>query len=226
MQWLEGHMRQPAQTAILVPLLLSLGLVAGCGSANQPAAGGLADSTGAGADVSQPAPGERTLARGTSSVAGPWEIRASTSERIVYEDEEVQPAGLDCIMLVLLDPPAGTPRPGAGACGEFGENGLGALELPVMDRSGRAQVLLFGRAPARAAAVEVTASNAEPMRAHTIAGPVDVDARTWVLTVPPGLQQPRIDWVTAEGARAGTRLDASHLMDRGRRLAATAEPNP
>jgi hypothetical protein len=165
---------------------------------------------------------ETILAKGTDPVAGPWQIRSYKSKGMgVYHGEVLEPAGLPCIRLVLIDPPVGTLLTGSGFCGEAGKGGFDIADVPVRDSSGRVVVLLFGHAPEDAAGVELTAGGGTRIRVNTLEGPADVPGDVWQITTPPDLESARVDWLHADGRAAGADLDASIHLDRGRRLASS-----
>ena len=105
------------------------------------------------------------LAKGASEIGGPFELRAYTSD-----ESAAQPAGLPCLQLVLLSPPAGSPIDASGFCGELKE-GFGAVSLPVVDPSGDAEVLIFGLTPERTADVRLTDDGGQVSRASTYQAP-------------------------------------------------------
>jgi hypothetical protein len=162
---------------------------------------------------------ETILASGIAPVAGPWQIRTYKSKGIVYQGEVLEQAGAPCIRLVLTDPPAGTLLTGSGFCGEAGNSGFDIADVPVRDSSGRVVVLLFGHTPEGAAGVELTAGGGKRIRVDTLEGPADVPGDVWEMTVPPDLENARVDWLHQDGTAAGADLNASIHLDRGRRLA-------
>ena len=105
------------------------------------------------------------LAEGASAVAGPWELRAYTSD-----ETAAQPAGLPCLQLVLSRPPAGSPMDASGFCGEL-KDGFGAVSLPVVDPRGDAELLIFGLTPERSAEVRLMDDGGQVTRTSTRESP-------------------------------------------------------
>jgi len=105
------------------------------------------------------------LAKGASEIAGPWELRAYTSD-----ESASQPAGLPCLQLVLSSPPAGTPIDASDFCGELKE-GFGAGSLPVVDPRGESQLLIFGLTPERTADVRLADDGGQVSRASKYEAP-------------------------------------------------------
>jgi hypothetical protein len=205
--------------AVLAVAVLGVGA-----AADVVTVGGTIDEEPSAVRAPAPVAGDETVvARGESPIGGPWEMRLSTSSEISYGGEVAQPAGLICVQLVLLDPPAGTPQPGGGQCGEFGRSGLGVLDLPVRDRSGRVEVILYGRAPDGARSVELRAVDTEGVSVRTFEGPPGVPGDFWLMSVPHDLRNPRVDWLRAGGTRAGVDLDAAMDLERGKLLASMPE---
>jgi hypothetical protein len=106
-------------------------------------------------------PGTTVLATGEAAVAGPWQLIAYTSD-----ESAAQPAGLPCLRLQLASPPAGSPMDASGFCGELGK-GFGAVSLPVVDREGAAEVLIFGLAPEGSVAVRLKGNDGQVTDAST-----------------------------------------------------------
>jgi hypothetical protein len=155
---------------------------------------------------------QRVLAEGESPVAGPWWITTYESEKMLdTRGEEIQPAGLSCLSLVLTDPPAGVPLRSRWYCGEHGTGGFDAKGVPVTDAAGRAEVILFGRAPETASTVELTADDGTRIRSRVHEGPADYRGDVWALVASPDLEgrNPRVDWVVPSGRRGGAKLDVS-----------------
>ena len=165
-------------------------------------------------------PVEQTiLAKGTAPVAGPWEITTYKGQGIVVDGETLEQAGSSCIRLVLSDPPVGAPFAASGFCGESGGGGFDISDVPVRDRSGHVEVLLFGHAPEDAAHVELTGDPGTQIRVDTVDGPDRVVGDVWEMTVPPDLPNAHVDWVHQDGTRARADLDVTPWLDRGKGLA-------
>jgi hypothetical protein len=159
---------------------------------------------------------ETVVAAGTTPVAGPWRITSHASKRIVANGETVQEEGLPCVRLFLLRRPARSPFAGSGQCGAA-IDGFGISSVPVMDEFGRVEVILWGRAPDDATAVELRADGTGS-RAGTLRGPPGFDGDVWVLPSSPDLTDPTLAWIDSTGRpHASTRAVASELA-RGRAL--------
>jgi hypothetical protein len=155
------------------------------------------------------------VAQGTAPVAGPWRMTSYKSEQLVdSRGEEMQPAGLPCLRLVLTDPPAGVAQIGRWSCGAS-DDSFAAAELPVLDAAGRAEMILFGRAPESAREILLTASGRSALRSPTEEGPPDFRGDPWVIAVPPGLGQraPQLGWIGENGAVASARLDVTRSFE-------------
>jgi hypothetical protein len=163
---------------------------------------------------------EVVLAQGMAPVAGPWQIRSFTSEETRYQGEVIEPAGLECIRLVLSDPPPGSPLVGSGFCGEAGNRGFDITDVPVRDRSGQVVVLLFGRVPEDATRVELTTGGDERTTVEPLEGPRNVTGDLWQITTPPNVTNPRVRWFSGHDIVGGT-LDAAPHLQAGKRLAST-----
>jgi hypothetical protein len=157
---------------------------------------------------------QRVVAEGTTPVAGAWWMTTYESERLLDEEgAEMQPAGLPCLSLALRNPPAGTRLVRRWFCGERGDSGFNAAELPVSGPGG-AEVILFGQAPETASTVEFAAEPSERIRARTHEGPADLHGNLWVIAVPAGKARtdPHVVWAGVNG-RAEGRLDVSRDLN-------------
>jgi len=149
------------------------------------------------------------VATGTAPVAGPWRMEAYESTRLTDPEtrEEYQPAGLPCLGIALLDPPVVPPgadrplSPMAGQCGEFPRTpGFGRSQLTVPSEAGQPQeILVYGRVPEGAAAVEATAAGNVQARVEPFPGPAGVPGDFYLLAVPADLEDGRVNWRDAEG---------------------------
>src|SRR5688572_16587403 len=165
------------------------------------------------------------VATGRTRYAGPWQLEIQGSERLTYKGEVIQPAGLTCVYLYLLDPPDPR-RPGGGGWGPGGGGYCGdqrrtpgftrgQADIPMAGRlaSGERvrtrQVLIYGRAPERAEYIRLTVPNGLQMQRPVYDGPKDMPEDYYVLAVPPRLGPgARITWLdenkqpASPGARA------------------------
>jgi hypothetical protein len=150
-------------------------------------------------------PGERVVATGTAPVAGPWELLTYESERLADPEtgEVYQPAGLRCLGLRLLDPPADHSSGLSGQCGQFPRTpGFSRIQQTVPDVAGGArEILVYGRAPEEADMVRVRQDGKAPVDtlAGLIEGPAGESGDFYLLD----LQQPnlpgRVNWLDEEG---------------------------
>jgi hypothetical protein len=159
------------------------------------------------------------VATGATRFAGPWQLEIQGSERLTWKGEVIQPAGLTCVYLYLLDPPKlRGPAGGGGYCGDQrrtpgftrGEAAIPmAGRLPSGERVRTRQVLLYGRAPERAEYVRVTVPNGLQMERPVYDGPENMPEDYYVVAVPPRLGPgARITWLDQDKkpARPGARL--------------------
>jgi hypothetical protein len=149
------------------------------------------------------------VATGTTRYAGPWQLEIQGSERLTWKGEVIQPAGLTCVYIYLLDPPGRARVGGGGYCGEqrrtpgFTRGQQNIYELP---RAKTRQVLIFGRTPERAEYVLVTTKPAGlRMRSPVLDGPRNMRGDYYVVAVPPHIgRSARINWLDKDG-KAGSR---------------------
>ena len=154
---------------------------------------------------------ETVLATGSAPVAGRWVMTGYESEA-----SEGQPAGLPCVRLSLMEPPRGTPITSSGVCGEVAGD-FGGASLPVKDvaGSGRAELLIFGRAPEAASEVQLNADGDRKIAVPVRRGPPsDPGSRVWVMTVSSDLTRGEVEWRNEARAPSAKRLDASGYFDR------------
>jgi hypothetical protein len=156
------------------------------------------------------------VATGTMRYAGPWQLETYPSE--VLKDPEsgevMQPAGLRCLMVILLDPPRMRGPTGAGSCGALPRTPgftRAQMNVPIPGRTadGRRvhakQVLIFGRTPERAQYVQVTTHSGVRMRIPVADGPRRMRGDYYLTAVPPRLGAgARINWLDEDG-RPGSR---------------------
>lgn len=169
----------------------------------------------AGIDAAPASVDQRLVAEGSTPVAGAWWMTTYESERLLDEDgAEMQPAGLPCLSLALRNPPAGTRLVRRWFCGERGDNGFNAAELPVTGPGG-SEIILFGQVPESASTVEFVADGGERIRARTHEGPPDLHGDLWVVPVPAGKARASAEVVWASGinGRAEGRLDVSRDLN-------------
>lgn len=156
---------------------------------------------------------ETVLAKGASPVSGSWRITSFGSPGLKADGEILEENGSPCIRLMLDDPPEGAPQGGSGFClQELGSKFLMA-SLPVMDRAGHSEHILFGTAPENSSAVAFRAEDGADVRRSTSEGPPEFAGDVWALPVPIGGSDPRVTWYTDSGTVGGTR-DASGYVDR------------
>ena len=144
---------------------------------------------------------ETVVARGKVPISGPWHMTA-------FETRE----GVPCLKLELLDPPSAVRRRSSGYCGYFsGFSEFSHGRKAVARRRG--EVLLFGRAPAKARRVRLTSDGGKTITAPTQAGPPKVPGRFWVIAAPPHLRGAELIWTDRDGRRGGRPLDVSHRFE-------------
>lgn len=184
------------------------------------AAGGLLAAGGAAAAIGIPPVGsvfrgegfehneqgvdETVVATGTAPVAGRWQLTFFRSARTEARGEVLEPAGLPCIKLKLLDPGSENRFGGGGFCGATPTFIASHPSVNLSDPGADGVILLFGRAPDQATAVELTADGGKQIRAET-QGPQNVPARYWLIAAPPGLKNARVTWLDKDGNPGDTR---------------------
>jgi hypothetical protein len=167
------------------------------------------------------------VATGTTRYAGPWQLEIQGSERLTWKGEVLQPAGLTCVYLYLLDPPGRARFAGGGYCGEQRRTpgftrGQQNYELPqrsnreiegppqppqpIRTRTKTKQVLIFGRTPERAEYVVITTKpSGLRMRSPVFDGPENMRSNYYVVAVPPHIgRSARINWLD-EAGKPGSR---------------------
>jgi len=162
------------------------------------------------------------VATGKTPYAGPWQLEIQRSERLTYKGEVIQPDGLTCVYLYLLDPPKvnGISWPtGGGYCGDQPRTPgftRGQADVPMSgrladgERIRTRQVLIYGRAPERAEHVLITTKPLRlRMRSPVLDGPESMRSDYYVVAVPPHIgRSARINWLDKDGrpGSRGTRL--------------------
>ena len=161
------------------------------------------------------------VATGTTRYAGPWQLEIQGSERLTWKGEVLQPAGLTCMYIYLLDPPGRAGVSGGGYCGDqrrtpgFTRGQQNIVELPRRSnreiegppeparpiRPKTKQVLIFGRTPERAKYVVITTQpSALRMRSPVFDGPANMRSNYYVVAVPPHIgRSARINWLDEDG---------------------------
>jgi hypothetical protein len=176
---------------------VAVAIFAGCGWVVASSAATRAETAtpAAGAAAAPPVVrGGKVVARGSSPVAGRWRLEA-------YRHR-----GLPCIRLTLLAPPPPTPTAG-GQCGRFPRApGFGYAETRVSDGKGRAEHLIFGRAPRRAAIVRMTAPGGLRRVVRTRPGPKGTRSDFWLIVAPPVHGEATLRWRAADRSTAGKPL--------------------
>ena len=150
------------------------------------------------------------VATGTTRYAGPWQLETTRSERLTYRGEVIQPAGLTCLFLYLVDPPRHQGIAGGGYCGDQPRTPgftRGQFNVPAPGRSPDGerirtkQVLIYGRTPERAEYVVITTKpSALRMRSPVLDGPENMRGDYYVVAVPPHIgRSARINWLDEDG---------------------------
>ncbi len=146
---------------------------------------------------------------GRTPIAGPWRMAIYESERHVVDGDLYEPEGLPCIELSLLDPPDGYPHRGGGCGVQPKTPGFtrGQASYPrVAGRSVR-ELVMYGRAPDRAARVEVDAGG-RTLSTETFEGPTGVPGRFWLIARPPrDFADGHVYWVDRDGERGSRRVE-------------------
>lgn len=183
--------------SLVLSAAAAVAITAGPGWAGESPADGAAEAAtpAVGAAIPPVVRGGRVVARGSSPVGGRWRLEAYRRR------------GLPCIRLTLLAPPAGTTGGAAGQCGHFPRApGFGYSALQVSDRRGRAEHLIFGRAPRRAAFVRMTAPGGLRRVVRTRPGPRGTRSDFWLIVAPPVHGEATLRWRAADRSTAGKPL--------------------
>jgi hypothetical protein len=169
-----------------------------------------------------PAPGqppagleeEKVLATGSSPVAGHWQISGYQSNEIVDQGEVLQPAGLPCLRILLVERQV-SPLGGSGYCGTSRD--FKVASVPATD--GReVEVLLWGPAPEEAATVELRAAGGIKLSAPVHDGPPEYEGDLWVIPAPHTLEDARMVWLDGDG-RVSAPREASTSLQGGESVA-------
>jgi hypothetical protein len=203
-------------TAVAVAALVSRG--GDGGSSHMTGGGAKPDPVGTVIPKDRGAPPRSTrsvvVATGRMRYAGPWQLEIQPSERITDDKGEViQPGGLRCVWLYLLDPPEVDGPTGSGYCGPFprtpgftrGQANLpNAGRLPGEPRTPTKQVLVYGRTPERAKYVVVTVPGKLRMRSPVHEGPRRTGENYYVVALPVHAGRgARINWLDNAGKPGG-----------------------
>jgi hypothetical protein len=155
-------------------------------------------------------PGERVVATGTAPVAGPWEIVTYESERLADPEsgEVYQPAGLRCLGIRLLDPPADHSGGLSGQCGEFPRTpGFGRIQQTVPNvRGGAREILVYGRVPEEAALVRVTSDGGAAAETEPIEGPPGETGDFYLIAMRTDTQG-RVNWIHSDGSEGSRGIE-------------------
>jgi hypothetical protein len=148
--------------------------------------------------------GDHTVvATGTAPFSGPWQLETYQSTRLTEPEtgEELQPAGLGCLGVILTDPPPQTPN-GGGYCGEQRRTPgftRGQVTVPPVPH-GANEVLVYGRTPEEAAKVVLTVDGVIRKEFEPYPGPAGVDGDFYLIPVKPeATKNGRVNWLDAEG---------------------------
>lgn len=187
--------RRPRSLVIATAAVVAIGAGTECVVAGEGGGRSGAGTPAAGAAAAPPVVGGgRVVARGSSPVAGRWRLEAYRRR------------GLPCIRIVLLAPPPRTPI-AAGQCGRFPRApGFGLSSVQVSDGRGRAEHLIFGRAPRRAAFVRMTAPGGLRRVVRTRPGPRGTRSDFWLIVAPPIHGEATLRWRAADRSTAGKPL--------------------
>lgn len=217
-----GALASAALVAVAIGVVVALSGGGGGGDSAQTTSGPKPDPVGTVITKDKGAPPRMkrsvVVATGTLPYAGPWQLEVQRSEQLKHEGEVIQPAGLTCMWLYLLEPP-GRPEPtGSGYCGDQPRTPgftRGQADLPNTPRRlGAArvrtkQVLIYGRTPERAKYVVITVPGGLRMRRPVQDGPENMRSNYYVVAVPPHIGRgARINWLDENEQRGsrGTRL--------------------
>ena len=180
-------------SAVALAVAAAAGLVSGVASSHGSSSP--ADAPAAGMAATPPlVRGGKVVARGSSPVAGRWRVEAYRRR------------GLPCIRITLLAPPPMAPI-ASGQCGRFPRApGFGYASVRVSDGQGRAEHLIFGRAPRRAAFVRMTAPGGLRLVVPTRPGPKGTRSDFWIIVAPPIHGEATLRWRAADRSIAGKPL--------------------
>lgn len=149
---------------------------------------------------------QQVVARGTSPVAGPWRLTA-----LKKSADENSPEG-DCLQLLLIEPPKGSPISATILCQDVGESEFRVDTAPAIDvETGRSEIMLFGSSPTATESVEL-ASGGETLRVKTTETPTRSGGRPWLIVAPPDLKTAKLVALDQAGAEVAT-IDAARYLD-------------
>lgn len=162
---------------------------------------------------------ETVLATGSSPIAGRWQISEYASQPITDNGDVVQPEGLPCVKLLLLDPPPSVGLVGSSQCGRP-RGDLEVMSLPVPDSaSAKVEVILWGRVAEGTGAVELSAEGASSIRVAPEPGPADFADDVWAIATPPDLHKASVSRLDHQNRPIGPAVDAASDMARARTFA-------
>jgi hypothetical protein len=141
---------------------------------------------------------------------GRWQVKASESRRHKNEGDIYEPEGLPCMTIFFADPKRkGKFLPHSGGCGEFPKTpGFAKYQTAFrgLTRTRRPKALLmFGRAPVRADAVQLLV-HGKPTKAVATEPPPPSGPRTdyWFMAIPPDYpDDSRVRWIDRDRPSAG-----------------------
>jgi hypothetical protein len=174
-----------------------------------------------GSEPSRLAVPETVVATGESQVGGPWLVTSYSSEESASE-----PAGLPCLRMTLRNPPRVSPIMSSGFCGQL-EDDFGAVSLPVVNRGGDSEVMIFGIAPEAGETVELRGPAGALIR--TPARSVESEfegSRVFVMTARQRVAGAELIAETRAGQRLGRAVDATGFFDRLEQVERNASVTP
>jgi hypothetical protein len=213
-----GVLASAALVAVAIGVVLALSGGGGKGDSAQITSGPKPDPVGTVISKGKGAPprSQRSVvvAAGTVPYAGPWQLELQPSELIEHKGEVIQPAGLDCLWIYLLNPPKIQGPTASGYCGEQprtpgftrGQANLpNAPRRPSEEPIPTKQVLIYGRTPERAKYVVITVPGGLRMRRPVQGGPESIRGNWYLVAVPPRIGRgARINWLD-EDEQPGSR---------------------
>jgi hypothetical protein len=143
----------------------------------------------------------RIVAEGEAPVAGRWRMVSYASERLESPEsgEMLQPAGLRCLGIQLVDGTEVTRGLFGGQCGEWAQTpGFGRVQHTVHDAQNRPrETLLYGRTPETTEAIQITGvPDATNIRLYE--GPPGERGDFYLAVLPPDAEG-RVNWLNARG---------------------------
>ena len=140
------------------------------------------------------------VATGTTPAAGPWRLIAYESKRLANRGDVYSPEGLPCLDLQLLRPPQR-----GGSCGVQPKTpGFTRGQARVLNTIGKPrELIMYGRAPANADAVEVAAGG-KTISTETVVALGGIPGRFWLLARPPeDFANGHVYWVDHDSGARG-----------------------